>query len=93
MNLFLLKPIHTEGDDPWSYEYDACFGFVVRAENETEARLLAHNNAGDENDDCDGVGRRKSNTTTPWLDPKYSTCVVLKKDGDAGVIIKDFVNS
>lgn len=40
MKLWLLRPIDPHGGlwDPW---FDKIFGFVVRAETETEARTLA----------------------------------------------------
>lgn len=56
--------------------YDVVSGFVVRAESASVARRLAAEQKMDE-----GV-----NT---WLDPKYSTCRVLKVEGYAKVILRD----
>lgn len=102
MKLWLLRPVGyetdkygdqsnalPEGDDPWEPWYDKAFGFVVRAETEEEARQFAHGEAGDENRGK-FAGTKISNTTTPWLDLRYSTCVELRSDGEAGVIVKDF---
>ena len=64
-------------------------GFVVRAETEAEARQFAHGKAGDENRG-EFVQRKIANTHEPWLDAKYSTCIELLPDGEAGVVIRDF---
>lgn len=84
MKLWLLRPVKDlpDGDNPWEPWYDKCFGFVVRAKTEDDARQIAHAEAGDEN--------RKS---TPWLDPKYSTCEPLVNKGDAGMIIQDVASA
>jgi hypothetical protein len=42
MKLFLLRPKENLlGENPWEPWYDKCFGEVVRAKNEIEARQLA----------------------------------------------------
>ena len=51
--LWILRPVKEikdrEKDNPWNPWFDRAFGFVVRAKTETEARELAHSQAGDEN--------------------------------------------
>lgn len=91
MKLFKLRPMENlaENDDPWVPWYDKCFGFIIRAKTEEEARKIAHKNAGDENRG-EFMGEKISNTKTPWLDDTYSTCVELEKDGESGVIIEDY---
>ena len=81
MQLWLLRPIENlpPGEDPWIPWYDKCFGFVVRAASEAEARQIADAEGFDEN-----RGKHKA-----WLDAKYSTCVALTDTGDPGVIIID----
>lgn len=90
MKLYLLRPIHTNGDDPWEPWYDKAFGFVVRAKDEKAAREFAHADAGDENRG-ESLRKKISDTIAPWREPKYSTCIELvPKGGEEGVIIKDF---
>jgi hypothetical protein len=91
MKLWLLRPIENlpKGDNPWDPWYDKAFGFVVRAETETDARRLAHGDAGVENRGR-FLGERIAKTTEPWLNSDYSTCVEITSDGSAGVVIRDF---
>ena len=85
MKLFLLKPIKLPKDrNPWWPWYDNAFGFVVRAEDEGAARQFASENAGTE--ETSGFGN-------PWLSWRYSTCVELTSDGEAGIIIRDFASA
>lgn len=79
--LWLLRPIVKYGKfDPWEPWYDKCFGFVIRASSELEARGIANQNAGDENREID----------SPWLNPKYSSCTELEQKGPVELVIKDF---
>lgn len=89
MKLWLLRPADNlkKGDDPWEPWYDKCFGMVIRAKTEQEARDVANQNAGDEN-----VGIN-AKTKTPWLDEKYSTCEILTNAGEAGLIIRDYASA
>ena len=64
--------------DHWEPWYDKCFGFVVRAETEQEARMLAEAAAGDE-----------SRNEKVWLNAEYSFCDLLVARGMPGVIIND----
>lgn len=75
MKLWHLLPIGVGGH--WSPWYDKAFGFVVRAESETEARALAAKVAGDEGE-------------VAWTDKGSSTCIELTADGEAGVVIRDY---
>jgi hypothetical protein len=90
MKLWLLRPVDglPLGDNPWEPYYDCTFGYVIRAESEDMARQLAHENGSQENNDFYGQDR-KSNTTAPWLDPTYSTCVELPVDGEQAIIMAD----
>ena len=93
MKLWLLKPVDDlHDDDPWSPWYDRCFGFIIRAGTEREAREIANQNAGEENRG-EFLNEKIANTTTPWLDSKYSTCEVLTGDGEPGVILEDVRNA
>jgi hypothetical protein len=88
MKVFHLFPKESiEGENPWEPWYDKAFGFVIRAENEQEARKIANENGGDE------VGEVSNNVYRtggdPWLNPNFSECITLSCDGKKGVIIKD----
>jgi hypothetical protein len=60
-----------ENDNPWEPSDRKAMGFVVRAQDEAQARELAHSHAHAEN----------HGTLTPWLDPDYSSCKELTVDG------------
>ena len=92
MKLWLLRPVAglEAGDDPWDPWYDKCFGFVVRAETEQNARDLADESSGDENREKFG---KTCKTYQPWRDEKYSICIELTKNGDSGIIINDFASA
>lgn len=90
MTLWILRPVEDlpHGDNPWDPWYDKAFGFVVRAESERQARMIADEQACDENRG-EFMESRIAATKNPWLDPKYSTCVPLDADGEAGVVLSD----
>lgn len=94
MKLWLLRPREDlrEDDNPWSPWYDKCFGFVVRAETESDARKIANEFAGDENRG-EFLSSKISKTKNPWLDGNYSTCNELTADGDAEMVIEDFARA
>jgi len=94
MKLWILRPQENlpENENPWDPWYDKVFGFVIRAETEVDARKLAHKEAGDENRG-EFLNSKIANTTTPWLDEKYSTCVELTAEGESDVIIRDFASA
>lgn len=79
VRLWVLQPID-EDNVPWRPWYDKCFGLVVRAETDAEARRIAGDNA-----DCEGV--------RAWLDATLSTCCELTADGPDGVVMKDVHNA
>ena len=91
--LWILRPIREvrdrQDDNPWNPWYDKAMGFVVRARTETEARELAHGEAGEENRVLDHRHHR-INAQTPWLDNNYSSCEVITAKGEPKVLIKDF---
>lgn len=91
MKLWILRPVEDlpKGYGPWEPWYDKAFGFVVRAETEEEARKFAHECAGDENRGT-FLGGKTADTNSPWLKAKYSTCVELRTEGEAGVVLQDF---
>lgn len=90
MKLWLLRPVNDlpEGDNPWEPWYDKAFGFVVRAETEEDARKVADENSGDEKRG-EFLREKIANTTAPWIDAKYSTCIELTADGPQEMIIQD----
>lgn len=81
MKLFLLKAKDhsalASGKDPWRGRYDMNYGFVVRAETESQARDLAAKKAGDE-------------TPIAWLGAEFSTCIELLPDGQPEIVLYDF---
>lgn len=72
MNLYILRRL--EGAS-----WDEARGFVVRAESEAGARLLASKRAGDEEADT-------------WLNAKESSCEVIAREGEPEIILRDFFN-
>ena len=83
MKLWLIRPVENlaqDNNNPWEPWYDKAFGFVVRADTESEARNMAHDQSGDES----------ARTRAPWLDAVYSTCAELLPEGPAGVVMQDF---
>ena len=75
MKLWILQPVNS-GDA--MFRYDCAYGFVIRAESEKEAREMAAKQSGDEGG-------------STWRDPALTTCVELKAEGEAGVMIRDFL--
>ena len=103
MKLWLIEAIRKEydfeqrkyvgglppGDDPWEEPWDKYFSFLIRAETENEARIIAQSRAADED------GQHHDDPTPAWaniawLSAKYSTCVELTPDGESGVVMSDF---
>ncbi len=84
MKLWLLRPTPpVKDDDPWQTWRDTCYGFVIRAETEDKARYIAQ---------CSGGAEvNPSMPSVPWGLAKYATCEELTGDGEAGVILKDFL--
>lgn len=87
MKLWLLRPVE---DDPlWEPWYDKTFGFVIRAETESEARELAQRDAGDEIGFV-SFSSEKMNGDPAWLSAEHSTCTELTANGVSSVMIQDF---
>ena len=82
MKLWLLRPSEklSRDDSPWVPWYDKTFGFVVRAETEEKARIIAQSNAGMEEYAAGGP---------VWINEEYSTCIELLPVGEPGMIIED----
>lgn len=91
MKIYILRPKENLKDNPWTPWYDKVFGFIVRAKTEEEARKMANEQGGDET----GPVRNRVYRTggDPWLNPEYSTCEELSKEGEAGVIMRDFARA
>jgi hypothetical protein len=87
MKLWLLRPVDglEDDDNPWMPWYDKAF---VRAKTEADARELAHAAGGDENRG-EFLNSKTSNTTEPWRNAAYSTCVELTAKGPAEVVMAD----
>jgi hypothetical protein len=89
MKLYILRPKDNlpKDDNPWIPWFDKCFGFVIRAASEADARRIADANAGDENRFSD------AKTKNPWLDSNYSTCEELGNDGEESLVLRDFASA
>jgi len=94
MKVYELRPVENLpiNDNPWEPWYNKNFGFIIRADNEKEAREIAHKNAGDENRG-EFLREKIANTNMPWLDEKYSTCFEISNEGEKGLIMQDFARS
>jgi len=82
MKIYKLEPTKEIFDldvNPWVPQYDKCFGMVVIAENEFNARKIASSNCGDEG-------------KSVWLDCNSTSCKELTNDGEGRLILSDFVN-
>lgn len=83
MNIYILKPFGLKPHwEPW---YDKAFGFVVVANSETKAREIASEYAGDE-DRTDSCKKRE---VSVWLDPKITSCRILRRDKEK-LVLRDF---
>jgi hypothetical protein len=85
MNLFLLRP--TEENEIWEPWYDKYFGFVVRAETESNARAMISGKNITLGDECDRL-----TGFNPWQSPENTTCVKIADDvnGEAEILMSDF---
>lgn len=84
--IWILRPVCNLDPDPWDPWYNRVFGFVVRADNEQEARKFANSEGGAETSEFKGHG-------DVWLDPNKTTCEILSSEGEKGIILKDFASS
>lgn len=93
MKLWLLRPVKglKESQDPWSPWYDKAFGFVIRAQTEGQARLIANAEGGDETGPAKHYVYRTGGDA--WLDAALSTCEELTPTGKTGVVIRDFASA
>jgi len=74
-NVYLLKINHETCDSEVGYyEYVSNVGYVVLAENESEARLLASKNDPE---------------LKYWLDEKYTTCELVDLSGPSSIVMAD----
>lgn len=71
--LWLLQRKYTKGEPV----YDCNYGFVIRADDASDARLMASKEMGDEGADC-------------WLSDDKSSCEELSQDGETAIILVDF---
>ncbi len=95
MKLYLLRPLKV-----WQPWYDKCFGMVIRANSEEEARKEASNHSGDEDSKSyDGGGFYDDDigddidvvvNVSVWQNNQLTSCEELTNDGDPGLVIKDF---
>ena len=88
MKLWLLRPV--DNDPAWVPWYDKAFGFVIRAETEREARLIADQKGGSERLNRSGDWRRSLEI---WTNPARASCVELLAEGTEGLIIVDFASA
>ena len=65
---------------PWVPWYDCCFGMVVAAETEDDARVIASHAGGREA--REGIGN-------PWLSRMFSTCAELIADDCVDIVLTD----
>jgi hypothetical protein len=68
MKLWLLKPLRPFTG--WAANYDISIWFIVRAENNSEARYFASLRSGD-----------LYTLSNPWLSEDETSCEVLTEDG------------
>lgn len=69
--------------------YDEHQAFVVRAKSEAEARVIVEASI----NPADASTYHDSAPGLRWLDPNCTACVELTADGDAGIIICDFLEA
>jgi hypothetical protein len=70
-------------DDPWEPRFDKCFGLIVEAGTEDEARAIA-------NTSCVCSDETTLRDRRVFLDPKYTTCVELRPIGKSRLVMADF---
>ncbi len=76
MRLWILRPYHDD-EGPWASGKACAFGFVVRAESESEARQLVAFWSGDERPEA-------------WTEGMLTSCEPLSHAGEADVVLSDF---
>lgn len=79
---WLIEPVEDlPKGNPWDPWFDLCFGMVVRAKDEAEARKLAFERGGTQD-------KGKA-----WLDPSLSNCINLLNEGNSEIILESWANS
>jgi len=78
--LWLLTPIDCGRNTAWDTYANRCFGFVIRAGSETEARSIATEN---------GRAERYNPQGSPWETPLLTTCTELTGDGEIGIVLQE----
>jgi hypothetical protein len=83
--LWILSPRDdlAGGDDPWKPWFDKCFGIIVEARTEANARQVAHAN-------CTCKDQTILRDLGVYLDPKYTTCRELTPIGEERLIMAEF---
>jgi hypothetical protein len=98
MKLWILRPVRTltrkfsgyyEETKPECLRgYDVYQGFVVRAEDEAQARSIAqklHDGSREYEEGCS-----TDESSRVWRDHVMTTCTPVEVDGPAGLILADF---
>ena len=83
--VWILKPKDdretTDEPDPWQPWYDKCFGMVIRAETETQARVVAQEAAKDETTISPvhhNVDKRVRDRKV-WTDESLTICIPIEE--------------
>ena len=97
MKLWRLRPhvhilaIANNADNPWRPWWNTSRGFIVRAATEQEARQLVHEYEYSDHPSLDvEIGKEMKGGRNVWLDPYYTCCIELTKQGGPGVLMRDF---
>lgn len=90
MKLWLLKPIDKSAE-PWAVGcYDVSHGFVIRAETEADARhMAAYSVAYLTAESIESLGEH--GLEKEWLDPALTSCNELTANGNAEIVVRDFM--
>lgn len=91
MKLYILRPIDSSAKDARGQKYwswDCAYGFTVRAESESHARSLVANaklsdDWTDHTPGDEGAG--------VWENPSLTSCVEVPLDGEAAILMRDFL--
>lgn len=81
--IFCLKPIDCS-KPPWDRNYyPYMMGFVILANNEEEARNMAH-----EKGQCEN-----NNGQSPWLNPILTFCEEIDLNNESRIILSDYLSA
>lgn len=83
--LWILGPREdlAANDNPWEPWFDKCFGVIVEATGEDDARRIAHAN-------CVATDETTLRDRRVFLDSKYTDCRELRPIGEERLIMADF---